>query len=266
MNISEKFIEGIKNFKNLWMLPLAMLFIDLSNLLIYQWLFKTPYSPNYNLFTFKVGVIDTPPTIRYLFEDFPNMIFNYSSKYGLTGIVDSLSLFNILLILSNCLILSFVTAGYLSCIEKAKFQEKIFIRYFFVKGNELWFKFFILSLLNSLPIVLFFLEDSLLFFTFLLVIFYYVKFSIVVDGGALRKNFSNGLNFFVNNIGLSIKMAIYCGFVFIFVSIPVFYLGTLGFLGILAAMIIVYYFGMAMNIMVLEVYRESRNKEQEVLK
>ncbi len=57
-------------------------------------------------------------------------------------------------------------------------------------------------------------------------------------------------------------MALFCGFIYAFVSFPVFYLGALGKSGIIVAMVIVYYIGMAMNMMALEVYRQSDNKEE----
>jgi hypothetical protein len=83
-----------------------------------------------------------------------------------------------------------------------------------------------------------------------------------VDEGRLIDNFYRGVSFFTSHIGLSIKMALFCGFIYVFVSFPVFYLGALGKPGIIVAMVIVYYIGMAMNMMVLEVYRQSDNKEE----
>jgi len=262
MSISDKFSDGIKKLKKLWLLPIVMLILDLGNLFLYERIFKISYTPTYKFFIFKLGIIDTPPSIRYIFEDFPNIILNYNSQYGFTGIIDSLTLFNTLLLLSYTLITSFLLAGYLSCLEGAEFENKIPIKYFFVKGNELWIKFFILNLITIAPIILCLLEKSFLLLSFIFIIFYYVKFSIVVDKGRLRENFSKGVQFFTCHIGLSIKMALFCGFIYAFVSFPVFYLGALGKSGIIAAMVIVYYIGMAMNMMALEVYRQSDNKEE----
>lgn len=262
MSISDKFNDGAKKLKKLWLLPIVMLVLDLGNLFLHELIFKTTYIPTYKLFIFKLGIIDTPPTIRYIFEDFPNVIFNYNSQYGFTGIIDSLTPLNILLLLSYTLITSFLLAGYLSCLEGAEFGNKISIKYFFVKGNELWFKFFMLNLITIVPILLCLLEKSFLLLSFLFVIFYYVKFSIVVDKGRLIDDFFKGVNFFTCHIGLSIKMALFCGFIYGFVSVPVFYLGALGKLGVIIAMLIVYYIGMAMNMMVLEVYKQSAYKEE----
>jgi len=262
MSITDKFNDGAKKLKKLWLLPIVMLVLDLGNLFLHELIFKTTYIPTYKLFIFKLGIIDTPPTIRYIFEDFPNVIFNYNSQYGFTGIIDSLTPLNILLLLSYTLITSFLLAGYLSCLEGAEFRNKISIKYFFVKGNELWFKFFMLNLITIVPILLCLLEKSFLLLSFLFVIFYYVKFSIVVDKGRLIDNFFKGVNFFTSHIGLSIKMALFCGFIYAFVSFPVFYLGALGKPGIIIVMLIVYYIGMAMNMMVLEVYRQNNYKEE----
>ena len=243
---SRKFINKI-----LWIAFIPII-LDLAQLFAYLYIYKTDYTPVTQIFTLKVGIISSPPSVDFLLGDFPSVIFQYNSS-GLKGIINEITLFNVFFMLTFMLIISFVHSGYLSVLG-AKPDSNIFIKDFFILGNKNWFKFFILHIIQFIPMSLMLINKNFMWLAFLNVIFFYVDFSIVIDEGKLWNNFKKGISFLFSNLGLSIKMAFYFGFIFSLLSLVVYALAKLSVVGIIIDITIMAYFGAAVNRAVLEVY------------
>lgn len=209
--------------------------------------------PITKLFTIKIGIIPAPPSVSFLLEDFPSPLFQYNSIGGFRGIIYEFNLFNVFLMITFILITSFISSGYFSVIS-AKEESRPGIRNFFINGNENWYKFFILYIIEFIPFVLGIVNNKFAFLALINVIFMYVDYSIAVDGGRLKDNFKNGISFLFDNLGLTIKMAFYYGMIFSLLSIIIYFLGNLGTIGVIIDIIIVAYFGAVVNRAVLEVY------------
>ena len=255
MSVSDNFKEGcIFIGRNLWiiLIPIAL---DLADLLSWEKLYHTVYHPAQKLFILKFGFIGAPPSLNYLFEDFPTPLFKYDN-YGLSGIINSLSLFNAALFLSVLLITSFLHSGYMSAISKSS-EEKVLIKDFFINGNRKWYKFFIMDCIIWIPLILMVLDRTFIILAFANVIFVYVKYSFVTDEVGICENFRLGIAFLFNNLGLSIKMALYFGLIFSLLSVVMFPLSSLGSMGMLMDIVICAYFGGSINKALLEVYAEE---------
>jgi len=258
MNIPEKFIEVCRfiNKKILWIIFVPIV-LDLANLLTWEKVYHTVYYPVQKLFMIKFGIIGAPPSVNYLFEDFPSLLFKYDSN-GYSGIISRISVFNVALCITVILIVSFINSGYMSIISTGC-SEKVGIRDFFVKGNKLWYKFFLLDCVTWFPLTLMAFNKNFLFFSFIFVIFVYVQYSFVSDEVSILENFRLGIVFFFNKLGLTIKMALYFGIVFSIISVVVFPILSLGKIGIFIDIVICAYFGAVINRAVLEIYVAERN-------
>ncbi|MGY0374711.1 hypothetical protein [Clostridium sp. JNZ J1-5] len=256
MDLTYNLKYGFKLVKKFWWLIFVPTLLDFTPLLISENLLEMNYNPSLNkLFVVKFGTISAPPSISYILEDFPKLFLNLNINVGLSRLISSINLYNIFLILSFILITSFLLSGYLACIEKCNL-EKITFKDFFILGNKYWIKFFILSVINQLVIILVYIHIGFIIVLFLLSILYYVKYSIVVDNCSLIGSFKNGINIFIENLGTTIKLALYYGFIFSFISLFIFQLIKTGNIGVILSIIIVNFFGMAINASVLQIYRE----------
>lgn len=256
-----KYRQALKDINKVILLAIIPICMDFFTLFVYENVFKTTYIPNKKTIILKLGIISTPPSIKYVYEDFPSLLSDYNTQYGNLGIINNITLLNGFLILSFILINSFLKAGYLACLKKAG-RELVNIKDFFTHGNRYWFKLFVLDLIEFLPFILMMIQKSLFIFILITILFYYVEFSIIVDEGCMRDNFKNGIGFLFDNLGLTIKIMIYCGIVYSIFSLILFPLGSAGKIGMCFAMIIVIYFGMGFNKLMLEVYTEERNKNK----
>lgn len=255
MNISNQFNKGF-NFinKNKWII-LVPVILDLLELITYQQIYQERYVPLKNFFTIKVGIISAPPSVSFLLENFPTVLFQYNSNQ-FRGIINELSLFNVLLVITIILILSFVYSRYLSVLSK-EIDSPVRIRDFFILDNKLWVKFFIFQMATVVvPLILTLINKEFIYVGFINIIFIYVNYSIVIDGGSIWNNIKRGTKVLFDNMGETIKMALYFGLVFSILSIIIHLLSRLGTVGIIIDMIIVAYFGTIVNKTVLEIYRE----------
>ncbi|MBM7868656.1 hypothetical protein JOC70_000125 [Clostridium pascui] len=253
MELGDRFRSG-REFINkfLWIIGIPI-FLNLTQLFSYQFIYKTNYLPITKLFTIKIGIIPAPPSVSFLLEDFPSPLFQYNNIRGLRGIIYEFNLFNVFLMITFILITSFISSGYFSVIS-AKEESRPGIRDFFINGNENWYKFFILHIIEFIPFALGIVNKRFAFLAIMNFIFMYVEYSIAVDGGRLNDNFKKGISFLFNNLGLTIKMAFYYGVIFSLLNIVVYLLGSLGTLGVITDIIILAYFGAIVNRAVLEVY------------
>lgn len=257
MSISERFSESFKFItKRLWIIFIPII-LDLANLLSWEKVYHTTYNPTQKMFMLKLGFIGAPPSVNFLFEDFPMTLFKYDSG-SFTGIINKISIFNAGLFITVLLITSFLSSGYLSIVGTS-FEKKASIKDFFIKGNKRWAKFLILNLITGLPIILTIYDKNFIFLSFVNIIFVYVKYSFVTDEVSILKNFGLGIAFLFNNLGLSIKMALYFGIIFSLISLIVFPLANLGSIGIIIDIIICAYVGACTNKAVLEVYAAEKN-------
>lgn len=253
MELGDRFRSG-REFINkfLWIIGIPIV-LNLIQLFSYQFIYKTSYLPITKLFTIKIGIIPAPPSVSFLLEDFPSPLFQYNSISGLKGIIYEFNLFNVFLMITFILITSFISSGYFSVIS-AKEESRPGIRDFFINGNENWYKFFILHIIEFMPFAFGIVNKNFAFLALINVIFMYVDYSIAADGGKLMDNFKKGISFLFNNLGLTIKMAFYYGMIFSLLSIVIYFLGGLGTIGIIIDIIIVSYFGAIVNRSILEVY------------
>ncbi|MCY6484837.1 hypothetical protein OW763_10840 [Clostridium aestuarii] len=242
--------------RSLWLI-LVPVILNLLNLYIYKNVLKRVYVPNAPIFTLKLGIISAPPGLEYILKDFPTPLLKYTSNIGHTGIISELNLLSILILLCTTVVSSFLTSGYLGCLEKTG-RKKVRVRDFFKLGNKFWFKFFVLDLISLIPTLFVFINTYLLFTAFILVFLYYVKYSIVVDKSPLSTSFKNGINVFFNNIITTIKISICYGLIMSPFTIVVFGLSKFNIPGIIISIIITCYLGMTINKSVLEVYRTLR--------
>ena len=266
MAITEKLMEQFKAIhKVLWIVLLPVI-LDIGELSLFERIFKSEYEPISRLFNLKLGFISAPPSIRYLLEDFPSLIFQYNSSI-FRGVINQINLTNMLLLLSVLLVTSFLDSGYLAVISQAG-HKRVTFKDFLRDGNKLWFKFFILTLVEVIPMLLVLINKELGYGYFSLVFLplVYVKYSIVVDDVSLINNFKLGISFLSENLRLTIKMAFSFGLFFSLVGVGIYPLATMGFKGIVTGAFITAYFGAVINKAVLEIYREKSEKQSEKLK
>lgn len=258
MSISEKFREGCRFIGNraLWIIfiPIG---IDLANLLSWEKVYHSTYHPVQKLFMIKLGFMGVPPSANFILEDFPKLLFKYDSN-GFSGIINRISLFNVALFITVMLIVSFLNSGYMSIIGTS-YVEKVRIGDFFIKGNRKWHKFFWLDCITWLPVTLMFLNKNFMFFSFVSVIFVYVKYSFVTDEVSILENFKLGIMFLFNNLGLTLKMALYFGVIFSLISLIAFPMLNFGRIGIIIDIVICAYLGASSNRAVLEIYAAEEN-------
>lgn len=259
MNLKSKLVNGYKEaLKTVWILVIPVL-IDLSGFFVNSNLLKRQYHGINDIFTIKLGVISAPPSVQYILENFPTILYSYNTKYGVSGIITEMNLFNLFISLSVISIISFLKSGYMGCIEKSG-RDKVALLDLFVLGNKNWFKYFVLMLIYNIPMFFLFFTDKIpgllfvMFFVFVAI--YYVQYSIVVDDISLRENFSKGTSVLFDNFGLTVKMAIIYGLALSPVSILIFPLSRIGTPGIGISIIIVSILGLGVNKAVIEIYRE----------
>jgi hypothetical protein len=258
MNISERFSDGFKFItERLWIIFIPIL-LDLANLFSWKKVYHTVYIPAEKMFMIKLGFIGAPPSVNFMLEDFPSTLLKYDNN-GLSGIINKFSLFNAALFLTVMLVTSFLNSGYMSIIGTS-YKEKVSIGDFFVKGNKKWAKFFLLDIITWFPIILTIYDRDFTFLSYVNIIFVYVKYSFVTDEVSILKNFKLGIAFLINNLVLTIKMALYFGLSFSLLSLVVLQLARLGTVGIIIDIIICAYVGAVTNKAVLEIYAAERNR------
>ncbi len=255
MNISDKFNEGFKFINKIKWIVLIPVLLDLLQLISYQQIYREKYIPLNNFFTIKIGIISAPPSVSFLLENFPTALFSYNTNQ-FRGIINQLSLFNVLLVITIVLMMSFVHSRYLSVLNK-EIDSPVSIRDFFTFDNQLWKKFFIFQMLTMVvPMMLTLYKPKFIYLGLINIIFIYVNYSMVVDGGSIWYNIKRGTRVLFDNMWETIKMALYFGAIFSVLSIIIHLVARFGMIGIIIAMIIIAYVGAMVNKAVLEIYRE----------
>lgn len=260
MILTEKLSKAREAMGKTWWIVFVPIVLDVIAFTSYTQIFKMQYYPPAKFFILKLGVISAPPSASYLLENFPSIIIGFNSQYGVTGFIREINLLNMLIVLSSIMIMSFFKSGYMGCIERAGI-EKVKPLDFFVFGNKNWFKFFVLDIINIIPALLMFKSLGYIYLMMLFVIFFYVKYSIVVDDKSLGQNFSRGISLLFDNFGLTIKMALYYGFLFSLVSPVIFYFSASGNIGVIISIVIISFLGVIFNKATLEIYRGIVNGE-----
>jgi len=257
--------EGYKRTSKIIWIALVPIAMDLVSYLLYINIFNLHYSGTDNLFILKLGIIQAPPTVKYILKDFPNVLYSYNSDYGMTGIITELNAFSCLLLLNCILFSSFLTSGYMGCLERAGIKRVTPID-FFILGNRNWFKYFVLSLVYYIPMILGLM--GIIPAAFLLFLFFviFVQYAIVVDDLPIRDSFSNGLRVFINNVILVIKIGICYGLIFSLASIILLPLSRGGILGIIMVIAVVNTLGIGVNKAVLEIYRKLSSKDSNIIR
>lgn len=257
MNLTEKLSKAREAMgKTLWIVFVPIV-LDVIVFTTYTQIFKMKYYPPAKFFILKLDVISVPPSTSYLLENFPSSIIGFNSQYDVTGFIQEINMLNMLIVLSSIMIISFFKSGYMGCVERAGI-EKVKPLDFFVFGNKNWFKFFVLDIINIIPALLMFKSLKYLYLRILFVIFFYVKYSIVVDGKSLGQNFSRGISLLFDNLGLTIKMALYYGFLF---SLIRSFFSASENIGVIISIVIISFLGVIFNKATLEVYRGIVNGE-----
>ncbi len=260
MSMRDKFYDQFKPVHRVIGIVLIPIILDLANYLLYQKIFRTEYLPAHNLLNLKIGLVSAPPSVRSILEDFPSPLFQ-ANNGSVSGIVNQLTLFNVLLLLSATLILSFLHSGYLGVLAESG-RRPMGWKDFFVLGNQFWLRFLVLQVLGLWPLILMLINPELVFLGLINVVFVYVQYAIVVDEGSIKENFQRGIGFLLQNLKLTLIMAIYFGLIFSFLGIFIHVLAGLGRTGIIIAIVLTAYLGAVVNKTVLEIYREKSRGEQ----
>lgn len=267
MQLGEIFSKSRKSINNFLWIICVPIFLDLTDLFAYQYIYKTNYTPLTKIFTIKIGLISSPPSVKFLLEDFPSAIFQYNNNNGFKSIIDGFTLFNVFFMITVMLIVSFINSGYLGILG-TKEENHVGIKDFFVLGNLNWFKFFILTIIQFIPMFFIIISREFIVLSMILgfisIVFMYVKYSIIVDEVDIKENFSKGFYFLFDNIGLTIKMAFYFGFIFSLLSMGIYWLASLGTIGVIIDIIIMAYLGLIVNKSVLEVYRINTSYSESI--
>ncbi len=187
MSITDRLNEQFKTIHSVIWIILLPVVLDIGELSLYEGIFKSEYQPISRLFNLKIGIISAPPSIRYILEDFPSLIFQYNYSSPFQGVINQVNLTNMLLLLSIILVTSFLNSGYMSVISQAGYKRVTF-KDFFRDGNKLWFKFFILTLLEVIPILLILIKREFGYFSLGYIPLVYVRYSMVVDKVGLIDN------------------------------------------------------------------------------
>ncbi len=259
MSLTDRLAKGYGQcLRVIWIAAIPIL-IDLSKLFSNMHFLKTRYQGINDLFVIKLGIISSPPSVHYLLENFPAILYSFSTKYGISGIITEMNPFYFFLTLTIILLLSFFRSAYMGCIEMAG-RENISLPKLLVMANKNWFRFFILQLIGRIP--LFFiavdgLHRVLMFVVSLVaILIYYVQYSIVVDRVSLKENFSRGVNILFDNFGLTVKMAVVYGPLLSLASILISPLSRAGMPGVITSIVMVSLLGLGVNKAVMEIYRE----------
>ncbi|KNF09396.1 hypothetical protein CLPU_3c01740 [Gottschalkia purinilytica] len=262
MRLTDKLIESIKSLnKSLWIIIVPIL-LDLHKFFLYNKIFNTTYTPTSKLFLIKIGIVSIPPSIKFIFEDLPSYLFEYNNM-KLSGVVNSFSLFNVSLLILVTLILSFINGGYLSIVNKLN-KEKSSIKDFFILGNKVWFKFFIVDIISIIPIALFIMNRDFAFlsviFAVIFLLLFYLKYSFVADNLSFIDHCKKSILVLSNNLKMTLKVIFFPSVIFSVLSIPIYLLLRLGTIGIIFDIIIFSYMGTVVNKVVLDVYKNiSKN-------
>ena len=233
-------------------------------LLTYIYFLKGVYIGVNNFFILKLGAISAPPSISYIIENFPTILFSYSSNNGASGLIMAFSVFNVFLALSFSLIQSFLKSGYMGCLEAAG-RERVKPLEFISLANKNWFKYFILQLVNCVLLFMMIRNHSFIIVSIIVsILLFYIQYSIVVEEGSLLKNIRNSMNVLGKYLMKTIGVGLYYGFLISLTSPLIFPISRLGYGGLIIAMVIVNYFGMSVNKAILELYRDMSGEGLEI--
>lgn len=260
MSLQNMFYDQFKPIHRVIGIVLIPIILDLADLMLYEKIFRTVYLPAQQLLSLKFGFVSTPPSVRFILEDFPSLLFQ-ANNGGVSGIINRLTLFNILLLLSTTLVLSFLHSGYMGVLSESG-RRPLGLKAFFALGNQFWFRFLILQVLNLWPLILMLINPALVYLGFVNLLFVYVQYAIVVDEGSIKDNFQRGIGFLLQNLKLTLIMAIYFGVMLSLLGILIHVLAGLGRAGIIVSIVLIAYLGAVINKTVLEVYREKSQEEK----
>ncbi|MDP4142946.1 MAG: hypothetical protein Q8936_00485 [Bacillota bacterium] len=262
MDLGKKIEDGIKYVnKHIWIISIPII-IDLITLFLYQVIYQISYTPAYKFFALKLGFVSSPPSVSYLLEDFPTILFQ-NNQNGIVGFVNRITASNVLLIITVTFVMSFISSVYLCAIDKS-YDNAEGIKNFLVNGNKLWPKFFIIQAIGTIPFILIIFSKWLIISAFINILFIYVSYSFIVDEVNIKENFRRGIGFLFGNFGLTIKIALYFGFILSFISIFIFLIAKVGTAGVIVDIIVMAYLGTVANKAVLEIYREKVSENIEV--
>lgn len=257
MSIGDKYFESMKKLRKYLWLILIPVGMDMFNLILNEYIYKIKYTPVNRFITLKIGLIDTPPSVRFLLEDFPSPLFSFKNNM-ISGMLTRIDIFTITLIITIMLLTSYLKGIYLVSLKKIG-EEKFSMKEFFMIDNHIWGKLFAYKIITAIPIILMMKDRSFILLTFILIFFVYVEYSIVLDNVSLLRNFQRGIGFLFNNFGLTVKIAFFVGLIYSLLSVVVYPIATIGNAGVLLDAVIMSYFGIGINKTVVEIYLEKNH-------
>ena len=141
MNLKGILKESIKSInKSIWIILIPCI-IDIINLISYEKIFNTKYIPASDMISFKMGIISAPPSVKHMVKNFPSPLLECKNGVFI-GIINELTLFNILLFLTFVCLMSFIQAGYLGSINNIK-NENCCLKDFIYFANKFWYRLFL---------------------------------------------------------------------------------------------------------------------------
>ncbi|GAA0727294.1 hypothetical protein GCM10008905_24730 [Clostridium malenominatum] len=252
MSIGDKYFESMKKLRKYLWLILIPVGMDMFDLILNEYIYKIKYTPLNRFITLKIGLVDTPPSIRFLLEDFPSPLFSFKNNV-ITGLLTRVDVFTICLTITIMLLTSYLKGVYLVGLKKVG-EEKFDVRELLMIDNRIWGKLFAYDLIITIPILLMLKDRSFILLTFILIFFVYIEYSIVLDNISLLRNFQKGIGFLFDNLGLTIKIAFFSGIIYSLLSIVIYPMARLGNIGVLIDTIIMAYFGIGINKTMMETY------------
>lgn len=260
MNLKGIFKESIKSInKSIWIILIPCI-IDIINLISYEKIFNTKYIPASDMISFKMGIISAPPSVKHMIKNFPSPLLECKNG-AFIGIINELTLFNILLFLTFVCLMSFIQAGYLGSINNIK-NENCCLKDFIYFANKFWYRLFLLDLICYIPFFLGFIDEDFMWISILYMPFFYAKYTIVAENISLILGLKESVKVLIDNFGLTIKMMFQCGVLYLPISCAVYIFSYLGNFGMGFSIFIVNYFGVCVNKTIFEIYKNLKKPEE----
>jgi hypothetical protein len=208
------------------------------------------------MISFQFSIISAPPSVRYLIKNFPSPLLEYKNGAFL-GIINELTLFNILLFFTVICFISFIEGGYLGSINDIK-NKSCSLKDFIYFGNKFWCRLFLLNLICYIPFLLGFIDEAFVWISILYMPFFYIEYLMVVEDISLISGLKESINVLMNNFSITIKMMLQCGVLYVPISCAVYIFSYLGYFGMGFSIFIVNYFGVCVNKTVFEIYKNLK--------
>lgn len=247
MNLVRKLKESKKSLQSKDWIYVMPIILDFSVLFIHRYILKRNYIHKGKVIDFNIGIISSPPSISYIFKDYPHPLMDIISQ--------DTNIFTLGLLVLFTIIMSFINGAYLALLNK---DEKIKIKNFIKEGNKFWDKFFIYRLIVNI-IILYGLKYNInpIILILINIIMTYIPYSIICEEGNIFFIIKKSIQVLFNNILDTIKLLVLCAGLFFIIYLPTKYIFISTTIEILFFIMLISYFGVIINKTILEIYKQS---------